>query len=139
MKTQKSYFGVATSMPHQILVLIMKLTLIGCLRLVNHSRKNEKYSWVKYSKIPFMASSHLHSVTFELYFPWKEHLVCIKSEGRALLTEQTSCLLRLLWPICAYFMKTDNTVNFNKLTCKRLLFLQNTIFPEATKEETIQS
>lgn len=125
-KTQKSCFGVATSMPHQILILIMKLTSIDCLQLVSYSRKSEKYSWVTYSKIPFMASIHLHSVTFEVYFPWKEHLVCVKSEGRALLTEWTSCLLKLLWPICAYFMRTDNTLNFNKLT-----YLQKiVIYPE---------
>lgn len=78
------------------------------------SRKNENYSCVKYCKIPLVASSCLPSVTFEWYFPWKKHLFCMKSEGRALPTEWISCLLRLLWPTCAYFMRTDNTVNFQQ-------------------------
>lgn len=114
MQTQKSCFEVAICILHQMLIFIMKQTLIGCLQLVSHSRKNENYSGVRYWKIPLVASSHLPSVPFEWYFPWKEHLFCMKSEGRALPTEWTSCLLRLLWPTCAYFMRTDNTVNFQQ-------------------------
>lgn len=112
MQIQKSFFETAILILHQIPIFMVKLTLRGCWQLVSHSRKNEKYSWVKYHKIPLMSSSRLLSVTFEWSFPWKEHLVCIKSEGGGLFTEWTVCLLRLLWPTCAYFMRTDNNVNF---------------------------